>query len=303
MINVAARARRHPVACLTALLAGAFSGCEPEPPLDLYGSLYFEAGPYLGEFRLATGDAMPVVNLGDQRIQRVSVFEHDELLLSVLAYVEERPHDRVVRFDIETLHETPLVGGQAAEYLAGPAQVAFYAGRDLIVAPRRNVRGGGRVIHSDARREPPTLVAMGDAGLLFAGDDGEIRRYDPATGSTERLEGLSSACELRDAVWLADREQLLCRARQTDRSVPVLSIARLDGQRAGVLPLPEGRAFRPVAYLPDQRILILNERHRAWISRHEEHRVWAYAMDSGRLQRIADDQYLGESAVYRADAR
>ena len=303
MISNALSTRRRLRVWLTLLLSVALGACETDPPLELHGVLYFEAGPYLGEFRLATGDAVPVTNLGDQRIQRVSGFDNRELLLSIVKVVDERPRDRVVRFDLRTLHETPLLGAQAGQYLEASNSVLYYLGSQLIHAPRAQIRGGGRAIESFAWREPPLVVPVGEFGVLYAGPDGLIRRYDPTADVTEHLDALSRTCTLRDAVWISDRNQLACQAHPEDEAVPIIVLSDLHGRQSGVLDLPESRQFRPVASLPDLRVLILNETRRPWFSSNDQHPVWAYSMDTGRLQRLAENQHLGEAVVYRRTYR
>ena len=299
MSNVGYRSHRTLCLGLSALLVAVLSACEPEPRFELHGTLFFDAGPYLGRISLSTGDVSPVTNLGDQRINHVSRFDNGDLLLSVVRYVEERPSDRLVRFNPRTLNETPLVAAQAGHYLETSNTVIFYRGVQLLHAPLAQLRGGGRVIETFNWRDPPHVVPVGESGVLFAGGDGAIRRYDPVSDSTERLATLSAICSLDDAVWLADREQLLCRAAGAADGEWILVLVDLEGRRSEALVLPEGRDFRAMAYLSDQRVVVLNETRRARSSRRTAYPVWAYALDSRRLQRIADDQYLGESAVYR----
>lgn len=299
MSNVRNRTRRILCLGLSALLVAVLSACEPEPRLELHGTLFFDAGPYLGRISLSTGDVLPVTNLGDQRIQRVSRFDNGDLLLSIVKYVDAQPRDRLVRFNPRTLDDTTLVAAQAGHYLEASNTVIYYRGSQLMHAPLTQLRGGGRVIESFNWRSPPQVVSVGESGALFAGTDGAIQRYDPSSDSIERLEALSATCSLRDAVWLADREKLLCRTAGTVGGATMLVLADLEGRPHETLALPEGRDFRPVAYLSDQRVLILNETRRGRTSRHMAYPVWAYALDSGHLQRVADDQYMGESAVYR----
>ena len=298
MSNAGYRSHRILRFALSAVLVAVLSGCEPEPRLELHGTLFFDAGPYLGKISLNTGDVLPVTNLGDQRIRRVSRFDDGDLLLSIVKHVEARPRDRLVRFNPRTLDDTPLVAAQAGHYLEASNTVIYYRGTQLVHAPLAQLRGGGRVIETFTWRGPPHVVPVGDFGALFAGADGAIQRYDPSTNRTERLEALSTTCSLKDAVWLADRERLLCRTVSTVDGVSVLALVDLDGRRHDALALPEGRDFRPVVYLADQRVLVLNETRRGRTARQTVYPVWAYALDSGRLQRVADNQYLGESAVY-----
>lgn len=296
-------ASRSLLVWLGAFAGAMLAGCQPPPPLNLHGTLYFEAGPYLGEFRLSTGDAMPVTNLGDWRIQRVSEFQQGELLLSVTNIVDDRRRYRIMRFDPETLHETPLIGGQAGQFLPASATLVYYAGHELVSAPRADIRGGARVVRSFGWRMPPHLVPVGNAGVLFGTPGGSVYRWDPESGTSERLDALTERCELQGAVWMADREQLVCRARDPDAMAVSLLVVDISGKLVGILPLPEKREFRAVAYLADQRILILNERRRERLTSYSAHPVWAYAMESGRLQRIARNQDLGESVVYRRHQR
>ena len=283
---------------VVALVIVGLAACQKEPPRTIYGSLYFEAGPYLGELQLATGNAMPVTNLGDQRIERVSAFADGDLLLSIRVYVNERRRERLVRFDPLTLQRTQLVGGQSGQYLPASSAVVYTVDDKLLTAPHNNVRRGARLVATFDWGHPPTIVPIGEHGALVADADGPIRRLDPSTASEETLEALSQRCALRDAVWLENREQLVCRSRDQTLGDTALVVVELSGRQMGVLPLPEGRVFRAVAYLADQRVLILNEQRYNWFARREEHPVWAYDMDDGELLQIAENQPLGDSVVY-----
>ncbi len=73
----------------------------------------------------------------------------------------------------------------------------------------------------------------------------------------------------------------------------------LDGTIEKTLPLDRDKDFRALSFLPDQRVVIFTERSNNWGGGLPRHHVWAYAMDTARMNRLAKDQYLGDSVVYR----
>ncbi len=124
--------------------------------------------------------------------------------------------------------------------------------------------------------------------------------YDKAAGQSSELEGLESACRLDRALWFAQREQMLCQLLGDDRSF-VYRFVGLDGSRQERLPLPPERDLKPLAFLPDQDVLILSERWRGRLSDRSKWAVWAYRFDAGEFYRLLDDQHLGDHVLYVRD--
>ena len=67
------------------------------------------------------------------------------------------------------------------------------------------------------------------------------------------------------------------------------------------LPLPANHDLRPLAFLPDQDVLILTERWRSRLAGRVRWAVWVYRFDTQQAYRLLDDQYLGDSVLYRPD--
>ena len=287
-------------ACLMVL---ALAGCETPNDKPFHGYLFFPSGKYLGQLSLASGEAMPVANFGEQRVEHVSVLDNQELLLSVFKPGGGRGRYRVLRFDPIRSSSSTLLVGRQAHYLSSSEVIVYDSGTALQAVQRRNVRRAPTLLQSDSWQRPAELVSLGEAGLLFQPSGELIRHFDPETGEYRALGRLSSACRLGDAVWLAANARLACRAPEDQGDSAPYRLVSLDGDIDGSLSLPAGRRFRAVAYVPDQRILILNETRVRWFSKSERYPVWAYDVATGGLRAIAENQYLGATAVYRRSLR
>lgn len=292
--------RRAGFACLLVL---GLLGCEAPPDEPFRGYLFFPSGKYLGQLSLASGEATPVANFGEQRVEHVSALDNQELLLSVFKPGGGRGRYRVLRFHPIRLSSSTLLVGRQAHYLAPSGVIVYDSGTALQAVQRRNVRRSPTLLQADSWQHPAELVSLGEAGLLFQSAGELIQHFDPDTGEYRALGGLSAACRLGDAVWLADHTRLACRSPEDQEDSAPYRLASLNGDIDGSLSLPAGRRFRAVTYIPDQRILILNETRVRWFSKSERYPVWAYDVATGRLRAVADNQYLGATAVYRRSLR
>ena len=64
------------------------------------------------------------------------------------------------------------------------------------------------------------------------------------------------------------------------------------------VPLPSSHDLKPLAFLPDQGVLILTERWRGGLSDRVRWGVWVYRFGTQEAYRLLDDQYLGDYVFY-----
>ena len=126
-----------------------------------------------------------------------------------------------------------------------------------------------------------------------------IQRYDIVNKVSQPLPELSGVCDLGGAVWLAGSGQLLCKAHYESPQSARYVLASLDGSVNKALSLPEDKSFRALAYLPDQRLVILSQLSDSWGGGQPTYAVWVLDEATGESHPIAKDQYLGSSVVYR----
>ena len=284
------------------LVVALIASCDMFEHEALHGHLYFAAGSYVGQFDLSDGSSAPVVNLGDVTIDRVGAFIGNDLLLTMREYVNGRETSRILRFNLRRSVSSPLFSGMMAEYLPSSIAVIYDDGSRLLATHRKKAYRDEVVIDVHGHNSMPAVVVLSDAEILFNsvnGDDVLIQRYNVDTNTSQALHDLSKVCVLNGAVWITESKQLLCRAYDVSSQESGYVFASLDGTVENTLHLDDDKDFRALSFLPDQRVIILTERSASWGGGQPRHAVWAYDMDTARIYRIAKDQYLGTSVVYR----
>ncbi len=284
------------------LIVGLIASCDSSDHGALHGHLYFAAGSYVGQFDLSDGRSAPVVNLGDVTIDRVGAFIGNDLLLTLREYVNGRETSRILRFNLRRSVSSPLFTGMMAEYLPSSIAVIYDDGSRLLATHRKKAYRDEVVIDVHGHNSMPAVVVLSDAEILFNsvnGDDVLIQRYNVDTNTSQALQDLSKVCVLNGAVWIAESKQLLCRPYAAASQMDGYVFVSLDGTIEKTLPLDRDTDFRALSFLPDQRVVIFTERSNTWGGGQPRHHVWAYDMDTARIYRLAKDQYLGDSVVYR----
>ncbi len=286
----------------TLVIIGLIASCDMAEHGELHGHLYFAAGSYVGQFDLSDGSSAPVVNLGDITIDRVGPFIGDDLLLTIREYVNGRETSRILRYNPRRNVSSPLFTGMMGEYLPSSLSVIYDDGSRLLATHRKKAYRDEVVIDAHGYNSRPTVVVLSEAEILFNsvdGDDVLIQRYNVDTNTSQALQDLSKVCVLNGAVWIAESKQLLCRPYAAASQMDGYVFVSLDGSIEKTLPLDRDKDFRALSFLPDQCVVIFTERSNIWGGGRPRHHVWAYDMDTARIYRLAKDQYLGDSVVYR----
>lgn len=273
------------------------SGCESEHEREYWGSLYFGAGSYLGQLDLRDGSVAVLANLGDTEIEEVGSFGDEQLLLSVFGPVNRKDTFRLMNYELDGGGRATLIQGRHGRYLPQPEALIYDDGAHLNV----------RLYGDSAMRELPVIqhrfgasvriLPVSDTGFLYSIDpDKTISFFDVELQESKPLAELSARCGLDGAIWIAERAAVLCK-RQED--VPDYALISLDGRVESILNIPDARRFRALAYLADQDALVLTEEWRTLVSGSTKHAVWIYDLKDDGMLRLAENQHLGSSVVYR----
>lgn len=286
------------------LLIPLLYSCERSSPPEFHGRLYFASGNYIGEFDLAQGTSVAVANRGAVTIRNVAAFSGDLLLLAEMATVEGRPAPRITWLNLENGQAETLYAGVIARYLPVPAALIWDDGLNLHVTARRRNSNVNAEITSHGQNQLSTIVDVSEHMVLFEVGIAEqrlIQSYDVVKRELLARDALSEICRLAGAVWIGDRQQLACPARDQSGTGTQYLLVNLNGELRGHLTLPDDKQFVALAYAGDQHALILTERWTSVVGGAERFGVWAYDLIDGKSHRLVSNQYLGDSAVYVPD--
>ncbi len=290
---------RFPFLLTIVLLAS----CGQEPAPELNGRLYFASGNYVGEFDLVQGSSVIVGNRGAATIRNVSTFGEGRLLFAETAVVDGHDVQRISWMDLEVGRAETLYSGVVARYLEQHAALLWDDGTTLHVTGRnRNSNINAEIMTHGLNQLSAIIETTGPMALFEAGlpENRVIYSYDVSTRELLQRDGLTKACRLVGSVWIDDREQLACPAKQQSGENREYLLVDLDGAVRGRLDLPAGKTFLALAYSGDQQTLFLTEQWQSlWGA--ERFAVWSYDFISGRSYRIVRNQYLGSSAVFVSD--
>jgi len=282
------------------LAIGALVACAPPDQTGYHGALYFGQGSYLLRYGLRDGSLSVVDNLGDKSIRDISEFGEDKLLIAETASINRRTVPRISWFDLKTGQSVALYSGVLAKYLAAPGVVVYDDGLKLYAVQQWGP-GNDEIIFSHGSNQLSGMtVVSGDVLLFETIDAGRavIYSWNADTGTLTRLDALSSACELRGAVWIDTLLRLTCRKRAATRADPAYILSDLDGAVDGKLDLPKEKRFFALTYIAGQDVVILRETWHAMFGTQERSAVWAYDIQSGESRRLSSNQNLGTSVVY-----
>lgn len=280
------------------LLAGILlAGCAPEERDELRGSLYFAAGKYLALLDLRDGSTSVVANLGDAEVLSVGQAVDDRLLLNVIGTENQRSIHQVVLFDVDSRQRLTLLNGRFGHYLPGTRVLIFDDGVNTWVTEKIGGTWDKAEVVQHRFNADVDVLPITATRFIYQVEDGPLYVYDRTASRSIPLQGLESLCSIDRALWIAHREQLLCRAQRDDGTHEYAYVA-IDGSEVEGLPLPGDRDLRPIAYLHDQDVLVLTERWQGRISNRWKWGVWIYRLDTGEFYRLLDDQYLGDTVVY-----
>ena len=284
------------------VLLGIISSCDSADHHAAHGRLYFAAGNYIGQFDLSDGSSSPVANLGDVTIDHLSAFAGGDLLLTLRVFSNGRETSRILRFNPRREVSFSMFPGLAAEYLPGSNAVIYDDGSRLLATRREHSYHDETLIDDHGYTSKPAVVVLSDSAILFdrvTDGDVMIHRYNVADNASQELQQLSEICDLKGAIWIAATDQLLCKTLGASPRESSYVLVSLDGAIEKTLPLPDDKVFRALAYLPDQKLVVLTERSNSWGGGQPRNAVWVYDMSTNESYVIAKDQYLGNSVVYR----
>jgi len=286
---------------LVSLLVGLFvlQGCGPGEQREYRGDLYFGTGAYLARLDLRNGNVSLLANLGDTVIREIAEFGDEQLLLSVFGPVNHENTFRLMQYELDGGGLATLLTGRHGRYLPEPEALLFGDGSRL----KMRVYGGRAMEESVIARHRVGagvhIMQISATEFIYGIDtDTTIHRFDVESFESRPLQALSSQCRLDGALWIAQRDALLCKRGGAAGDYAFVS---LSGDVLASLDIPDARAFRAVAHLHDQDAVVLTEAWNTFLGDNTRYAVWIYELSSGRKVRLVKDQVLGSHVVYRAD--
>ena len=270
------------------------AGCAEDRP-EVSGGLYFAAGNYLAELDLRNGDTRVVTSIGDDTIVELAPQNAERLLLTVVGEVNRRDQHSLVLYDLPSKQQLRLLAGRKGRYLPGTEVLVYDDGRQILVKRRQGEAWETVEIASHDYRVPVRIIPVASTAFLYAIGNEPPQLFDLRDG-TSSAPGLAEHCGLDAAVWAASLDALLCRVARDPIRYAFVS---LDGEIGESLALPEERPFHAVAYAPDQDIVILTERWQSLVSERPQYAIWIHHRGSGQTYRLAENQHLGDTVVYR----
>ena len=270
------------------------AGCAEERP-ELSGGLYFAAGNYLAELDLRNGSTRVVTSIGDDTIVELAPHGSGRLLLTVFGKVNRRDEHSLVLYDLATKQQLRYFQGRRGRYLPGTDVLVYDEGRRILAKRRQGETWETIEVASRDYRLPVQIIPVSASAFLYAIGDGPPQLFNMVGGTTS-TPGLAEHCTLDAAVWMPAFDALLCRGRGNEFSYALVT---LDGSVGKPLPLPDGRSLEAVAYAADQDMVVFTERWRSFIGERERHAIWVHHRDTGETWRLAGNQHLGETVVYR----
>lgn len=285
-------------AVLLIVLLGA---CGPQQPHGYVGYLYFAQGSYLSRFSLRDGSISVVANFGDMTINGINRFGDTRLFLAGTAAIGQKTVPRISWIDLETGEKVSQYSGIFVRYMENARVVVYDDGIKLYAMPQASAGGSDEVIYSHGlNRITTALEVSGDTLLFETGEAGKrtIRAWNAMSGDQAIMSGLTAACGLSGAVWLESTRQLACRKHGGEPEKTGYVLVDLEGNVQGSLPLPEGRRFTALTYIPGQDALVFRERWTSLIGGQEKSAVWVHEVRTGRNTRLSKHQDLGQSVVF-----
>jgi len=275
------------------------SGCGSGEEREYWGNLYFGTGAYLGQLDLRNGSVSLLANLGDTAIREIDAFGDEQLLMSVFGPVNHKDTFRLMQYELDGGGLATLINGRHGRYLPVPEaliyddgaylKVRLYGGRAMEQVVVARHRLGSRA----------HILQVSRTQFVYSIDpDTSIHSFNVDTLESRLLSGLSATCTIDGALWIAERDALLCKLRGDTGDYVFVS---LSGEVLGSLDIPAGGPFRALAHLHDQDAVVLSEAWNTLVGDNTRYAVWIYDLANDRMVRLVKDQPMGSHVVYRAD--
>ena len=288
---------------LLVILVAPCGACESPDRPGPGGYLYFGSGNYLGKFNLYDGSSHIVAYLGDLSATAVQPYNDGDLLLTVRRVVNQQDTRMIGRFETAQNHYKTLFIGDAAVYLPDRDITVYDDGFSIQTTRVEDRERIITMVLSHGHHERATMLTISDKEILIqigSGSDSKGFHYDAAAETLTALKEFPRHCDLEGALWVDDLQQVLCHQPGDPRANREYRFVSPDGTPGPVIALPNENQFRPIAYLPGERLLVLTETWQGRWSSKNRYAVWIHELDSARNYRIAKDQYLGDHVVLKS---
>lgn len=285
---------------LCIVLIPAMVSCGSPDQASYHGYLYFAQSHYLMRFGLKDGSLSVVTNLGDKTILDISSFLENRLLIVESASINRKKVRQISWVDVKTGQTGALYPGVLARFLEGSGYVV-YDDRERLFAVSLAGDSDIETVFTHKTDQLSTMMVVSEDTVLFetsnAGDP-LIHSYNVITGELQTLDRLSRVCQLDQAVWIDDREQLVCKERSNQSNAASYIFTDIEGETGGKLALPKGKHFDALTYISGQNALVLKETWKSALGGQEKSAAWVYNIQSGKSLRLSESQNLGPSVVY-----
>ncbi len=285
------------------LRAATFAGllliaaCERQTTAPISGVLFCGSGEYIMQISLDTGYVEPLKGLGDVRVRGLQPMANDEVLVLTEKLMNNRPVYRIGRFDTRRYDVDTVVEGSSAVFLRTPEHIVFDSGTQVrLVSTRPGDPDPGVTVFTHPFNRNVLMLPTGGSTLLYQiernGERG-VYRYEAEGHQFTAEPALTAACQLQDAVWIADDELLACRA-DTATASPY-RLVHLDGRETRSLSIPGTAPMRAVAYAERAKSLVLTGAGRP----EDAAGIWSFHLPTNQLTLISSGANLSGSCVHR----
>lgn len=274
------------------------ASCGPSPERSFHGYLYFVQSPYLMRFSLRDGSLSMVTHLGNTTVRELSAFGEDRLLIAETASVNRRNVARIAWIDLKTGQSEALYEGVQARFVEKAGAIVYDDGGTLYAVYLAGGEGADAEVLTHRRNQLTAMLEVADGELLVeTNEDGQpvIHGFRADSRALRRLDALAARCRLDGAVWIAGLEKLVCRERDGAEAGYVFT--DLDGQPLGRPALPGEGAWRALAYVADQGLVVFRQSQKGFGGKSDP-AVWAHDVHTGENHLLSDSHDLGTSAVY-----
>lgn len=283
------------------LLAAALllASCGPSTERAFHGYLYFVQSPYLLRFALRDGSLEVVTHLGNSTVREISPFGPDRLLIAETATVNRRGVARIAWMDLKTGQVESLYEGVQARFVESAGAIVYDDGGTVYAVYLAGGEGADVEVLSHRRNQLSAMLEVADGELLIeTAEDGRpvIHAYRAADRTLRRLDALAARCRLDGAVWIGESQRLLCRER-ADGDGAGYVFSDLDGAVLGRPALPADGAWRALAWIADQGVVVFSQSGKGFGGQ-DAFSAWAHDLRSGENHPLSDSHDLGSSVVY-----
>jgi len=188
-----------------------------------------------------------------------------------------------------------------AAYLPATQTYVYDDGSRLLAASRSADFPTDAEIYRHRLFDATAIIPVSGEEFLFeVGRQQERRvfRYNVLSGDLLEEQNLAARCELRDALFLPDRDQLVCAGAGNSGEY---IISTLVGEQQSIVSTPGSGVLRALLYVRQLNAILFSEQYTTWLAGERRTRIWLHDLSNGQNSVVSDNQSLGVASVYRVD--